>query len=581
MRTNKPLPYPLTAFPDGELVNPFLRRISEMHELPSIRRLCRQLLARKTGLDCMPSCLDEFHSTIGHLFCDINTLVARHTHYHYYSRGLPADKKGEQRQRLLGKFDGPVRLCRLPVLFTPSEGEYIVCPDCRIRAVKSLGFEFVHRNSVAPFVSACSLHGRPLEVASKQALLFDQTCRSMPTRYQLLQACEFARRTAECVEDDLLGAVYQRENVKQTLRDARWVTDGGRLRLAELIVTFEKFFSNSFADIRLSILTSSREQLNNALRTLMREDRALHPVWCILIAWFAQECSFAARARRVESATAARHVVPDNDCIRELLTQLGSLSKVAATLKLDVRKLTLKCRLAGIDVSARPKILDDSQLEFVVASLKRGDKPTDISRSTRLSLATIYRVMAAIPGLTFPRRLGTTGRIEQAKKVWLSLRRRYPNDGVALLRHRAPAIYARLWRGAREWLVEQSPAETNRRPRPIRTRDAALLRIVDAATRTASTRCRYANKRSVRCSQYRMRIDLGLSEYAWNTSSSAAGTERLVEIRTEHVANRIRGATRKLRSQRDVPVLRLAKEAGLRKSTVTQELQRVDKSAKK
>src|SRR4051794_10574716 len=164
-----------------------------MHELSSIRPLCHQLLARKTGLDCMPSCLEEFHSSIGHLFCDIDTLLARHTHYHYYCRGLPADKKEEQRRRLLGKVAGPVRLCRLPVLFTPSEGEYMVCPECRIQTVKSYGFEFVHRSSVAPFVSVCSLHGRPLETSAKQGLLFDQMCRSAATSYQLSRAFEFAR----------------------------------------------------------------------------------------------------------------------------------------------------------------------------------------------------------------------------------------------------------------------------------------------------------------------------------------------------------------------------------------------------
>ncbi|WP_060857686.1 TnsD family Tn7-like transposition protein [Caballeronia sordidicola] len=568
--------YPLPAFPDGELVNPFVRRVNEMHDFASFQQLSRRFLARKPGLDGMPSCLAEFHASVGHLYCDIHTLLQRHTHYHYYCRGLPDSRVAEQRARLLGKLHGPVRLCRLPVMLTPSEGEYLVCPECERESVAVYGFGYVHRVHVAPFVSVCARHRRPLDSSSRQGLLFDQYCRSTPTEYQLSKAVEFANRSIECIEDDIVGGLYQKSCVRQSLTDSGWITASGRMRLDALIDTFVCFYSGAFVDIRLMLLTSSHEHVGNALRALMRDDRAMHPAWCILMAWFARDCSFASLVSRKaieqvsEQADAGHAPAVDAGTVRNLLSQHGTLTKVAEVLHTSVHQVSLLCRLAGIESSVRSKVLDDSMLESIVTLLKAGKKPVDVSRVTRLSITTIYRVIAAIPDLAFPRDHAALDRIEKTKQAWLALVEQFPHEGVSSLRRRDPASYARLRRAAHPWLKQHSPRDVRCRPRATPVRNVTLLRILGVAAKVASSRFRNGAGRPVRSSSFRMWTSLGLSEYAWNSSSLAAGAHTELEARRDFLMNRVRWALRKSSVQDGMPVWRMAKATGLRKSTIEQ-----------
>ncbi|MFM0324825.1 TnsD family Tn7-like transposition protein [Caballeronia glebae] len=562
------------AFPDGELVNGFLRRVSNLHENQSLAQLCRKLLARKTGLDGMPSCLAEFHSSIGHLYCSIEMLLGRHTHLDYFSRGLPRNRLSEQRARLLGKLHGPVRLCRLPVLFTPSEGEYLVCAECRRLSAKTYPFEFVHRNHVAPFVTACGIHGRPLESPGAQGLLFDQLCRSSPTRHQLLCAIEFARRTADCIDDGLLGLVYQRDNVKTALTEAGWIAEGGRIHLAPFIDDFQLFFDSSFSDERLSLLLSSRDHVHNAIRALMRHDHALHPVWCILLAWFAQECLHW-RLTPTNRVRDVRVELPQDHVIAQLLETHGSLNKVARELGVDAHRLSMRCRLVGIPFTPRERLLDDSQLQTVLRLFNEGRRPAEIVRMTRISSATVYRILAASPGVLAAKRKAVgTKRIAVAKRRWLALCRTHPVAGVTTLRAKAPRTYAELRRNALVWLSEHSPKASRHPRRSGAPRSSQLARTMGLAANLAAAQCNRDYRPPQRRSRYRIQQMLGVSEYALASTEHVAKSVSLIESRDAVIANRVEWAAKRLPAGLASPAWRLGKTASLRPATVESELKR-------
>jgi len=520
----------------------------------------------------MPSCLAEFYSSIGYLYCSVETLLGRHTHLDYYCRGLPQNRLYEQRKRILGKLPGPVRLCRLPVLFTPSEGEYLVCADCCRAAATQYPFEYVHRNHVAPFVTVCSVHGRPLESPREQGLLFDQLCRTSPTRNQLLCSIEFARRTADCIDDGLFGMSYQKDDVRRALTEAGWIADSGRVYLAQLIHDFQLFFLSSFSDDRLTLLINSPEAVEGALRALMRPDRAVHPAWCILFAWFAQECSH----WQCTSTTRAKpHVaLPDDQVIRELLAKHGSLNRAAREVGIDPHRLSLRCRIVGIPFVPRLRVIDEHQLHALTSLLRDGRRPDEIARTMRVSIVTVYRVLAASPNLQSPTRRAVDKRVAAAKRHWLSLCRRAPTAGVTNLRAKAPAAYAQLRRNAPSWLSTHSPRAPQNSRRSGATRCVALVRTLSLAANLAAADCNQDNRPPLRRSRCRLRQKLGISEYALQSSEGAAMSASLLESRGRAIANKVDWAARRLGAGLASPAWRLGKVASLRSATVQRELKR-------
>ncbi|WP_373453015.1 MULTISPECIES: TniQ family protein [Burkholderia] len=290
----------VTPFPDGETVNSLLSRLADFRNDCSLRAMSRQLLARGAGLDDMPSRLDTFYTRIGHLFGDRKVLEERHTLLQYGLLGLPPEKHAMQRARLWSQCSGPIRLARLPVMLAPSNGPRLMCPECAEEALEQYGFTFAHRRNAAPFVHTCPLHFCEMRPTAGQELLLDELCRLHSTRRQFRDTVEFAIRSTLCVENSNSISRYSKAAVISSLRQSQWLNENGRVRITELVETFISFFRNRFDDRRLEALVSSDGHVGVALRALMRDDHALHTVWCILFAWFAEYCE----CRRTQSVLA-------------------------------------------------------------------------------------------------------------------------------------------------------------------------------------------------------------------------------------------------------------------------------------
>ncbi|MBO7811051.1 TniQ family protein [Burkholderia pseudomallei] len=315
----------VTPFPDGETVNSLLSRLADFRNDCSLRTMSQQLLARGAGLDDMPSRLNNFYTHIGHLFGDRRLLEERHTLLQYGLLGLPPEKHAMQRARLWSQCSGPIRLARLPVMFAPSDGLLLVCPECAEEALDQYGFAFVHRRNVAPFVHTCPLHFCEMRSTAGQASLFDVLCRLHSSRRQFRDTVEFAVRSTSCVEDSNSTSRYSKAAVIATLRQSQWLNENDRVRVTEFIRTFVSFFRNRFDDRRLEALVSGHEYVAAALRALMRNDRALHTVWCILFAWFAEYCE-CHRAQRVRGPGARKKTPPEGTAKHDIRghTQTGA-----------------------------------------------------------------------------------------------------------------------------------------------------------------------------------------------------------------------------------------------------------------
>lgn len=398
----------VTSFPDGEVVNSFLGRLATLGNDVSLATVSRELLARGLGLDGMPSRLDEFHSRIGYLLGERADLENRHTLLHYMLHGLPAERHALQRERLCTTCKGPIRLARLPVLLAPSEGEFLACPECDEEALDEFGFTYVHRRSVAPLVDVCSAHFCRLRSSTGQGLLFDESCRQTPSVGQMRAAVEFAVRSTSCVEDSDVDSDYSKAGVIRALQRSHWLTENGRFRLQELMTTFQSFFCGRFHDMRLQILVSTADYLEPALHALVRDERAVHTVWCILMTWFAHECECSKPARPKVLRRAVTELTPDR--VRAALCENRTVSAAAESLGTSTHQLTLYCRCAAIAVDSRPSRLDDALLATIRQQLTSGRRPQEVARNACVSLTSAYRVLAAMPEIPPPRKRKVTSR---------------------------------------------------------------------------------------------------------------------------------------------------------------------------
>ncbi|MGT2430937.1 TnsD family Tn7-like transposition protein [Cupriavidus basilensis] len=555
----------ITPFPDGETVNSFLRRNGTFAGDSTLGRISRELLARRPGLDGMPSRLDEFQARIGYLFGKRDALEAKHTLLAYELLGVPPDRHEIQKARLRMRCTGPIRSSRLPVLLAPSERTFLVCPECGEEALERYGFSFTHRRDVAPFVVACPDHFCWLRSSAQRQLLFDAQCRRALSTEQLPNAIRFAMHSAACVEADEMLSAYRKAGVVDALRNTHWLTEGNRFRLSELIETFQSFFRDHFDDCRLDNLVSTPNYVEAALRALMREDRAIHAVWCILLTWFTQNCEC---RRPCNSARRHREVkVLCDDRVRTALSLHGTVVSAANELGTSAHQLTIFCRCAGIPVDARPSKLDNTTLATIRQHIVAGMHPQEIARATQMSTSSIYRVLAAMPSVESHYRRLVRRSTDEAKQLWLMFREEHPEAAQTQVRRKAPATFAVLHRNAPEWLKRVTPRAASAHARVCVRRSSVALSALARATDAAWTHLDSFDGPPVRRSAYRLRELLGINEYALNSSIAHSALSPFSQTRDDYIAARVSWVTR-CGPQVRLDDWRIARAAALRLTTL-------------
>lgn len=285
------------AFPDGEILNGFLTRLCSFSDFHCLNEISRRLLLKRPSFDGMPRNFWEFYREIGHLYGEMDHLIDRHTELNFYCCGIPDYRFQEQRERLVKNTLGQVRMCRTPVIFNVWEGVRFQCPDCEREQRKTYGFTFVHRRTNVTFVDVCAAHGSRLRLCGGDGCIYKSVFRMefMPTQHQRARSQEFARRINDCLETEPAQSRYHKDAVVKTLGASGWMDDAGRPHLEDFLDTFSLYFAGTFGDDRLNLLVRASDYVRVALWSLIRRGRSVHPIWCILFSWFAEECSYRSR----------------------------------------------------------------------------------------------------------------------------------------------------------------------------------------------------------------------------------------------------------------------------------------------
>ncbi|MGF6571588.1 hypothetical protein ABH945_003709 [Paraburkholderia sp. GAS333] len=313
----------MPAFPDGELVPHFLRRLCHGAHSLSAPPASMGLLDTPPVLNAMPNDLARFHCEFGHLYGTIDELLDRHTLCDLHCCGLPVDRIGLQRARLKRKLFTPTRLSRLPVVLAPTEWTDLRCPECEVEQEREYGFSFTHRCTEPPFVEVCGIHETALRIRSEDACPYEACRRNVPSNRQQNMALEYSRRVCVAVEMPAAQSQYHKDSVAERLLVSGWASPARRVYFDDLLPRFSFFFKDAFSDGRLAQLVERPELVDTAVRALFRGDRSVHPVWCVLMLWFAENCwrERCVRESRPSSRRCPR-IIKESDCARDKRSQM-------------------------------------------------------------------------------------------------------------------------------------------------------------------------------------------------------------------------------------------------------------------
>jgi len=525
----------------GQVLHDHARQVRTLAKSSSLRQKSILILEKLPGLDGMPSGLSTYHHNLGHFYKSLDALVSEHTEENAFRCGISQSKYDVLRARLVGRPVGPVRPSFLPVLFTVSERLYRQCPECCEEHLATRGYTHIELHNGLPFVSMCPIHGGGLRSTAEQALLFDQACRDAANAYQRLREFEYSVLMRQCLQVPAEQSPFSRRVIVEALTLGRWIGENGRLNLAEFLHAFVGFFSGSFSDVRLDILCTSPKYVENALRSLLREDRALHPVWCVLLRWFADSCACSVRAARPKTRAPEATELSEEQ-IRAALSEHSSLTSAAATLGVSASYLNCMCRRFGISRVWRPKKLDPMILQAIHQAFDQGAHPKDVMRRFKVSQSTAYRILASRDDCVLPIQRRTQQRTEAAKAAWLEAIRCHPSASEKSLRQKYTATWMHLYRHARTWLNEIETAKPARGQQSIKSRNSLLVARMSAALSGAHGRYTTPGTKPVFKSAYRLRIAIGMNEHAFESTATRSVARSFVESPSEFVARRIRWA---------------------------------------
>jgi hypothetical protein len=568
-------------FPDGEIVNAFLIRLLSYSGSHSLATASRRLLNRRPGLDGMPSSLGKFHDELGHLYGDIDALIDKHTEYNFICCGLPLHKFPAQRARLVEAFRGPVRLCRLPLLFSRAENCYLQCPECADLQKKEAGFEFIHRRMGAPFVNVCSIHGILLHSASPQMRLFDAKCQGRPTAHQILKTMELGKRIEFCMENPAGESQYQKDEIVALMKTSGWIGDHKRVHLAEFLKQFSGFFKGAFADERLELMCQSCTHIENAIRALLRSDKALHPEWCVLFRWFVEELTYtgprSADALRayVRPCRSGRRqqVETSREAIEAALAIHKTLHATSEAMNIGVLVLGSLCKRYNLDVSWRPKALTPEMSHEIKLAFEKGMEPSEVAEVFGISVTSAYRQLSIWEDAKLPSEKALAIRIEADKAEWLDVVKGNPGFSRNALRKIRAALWMRLHRNVPAWLEAHLPPPLPRSNGKKTSPPKELIIKLNQAVADAVQVCTDPARKRVHISHSRLRVHTGVTPFALKAFVANGTVEEMAEPRSTFVNARISMAM-KLVGRPIERFASAAKKAGLRTETVRKALKK-------
>lgn len=517
----------------------------------------------------IPCGLSQFTETVGVDlgYSDVGYWLRRHTVAPFWCAGLTEDGRASFVRRVLASTPGP----RKPILpiersewFIPCP---VLCPACDDENVEKLGFSYVPRTRLLPFLTRCEIHGERLSAFPRwkpSGRGRPESILALPGRAEA--GCNLSRRGGELVNtsEDLLA------RLGSLVRSRGYTTSAGRLKrgaLNDLLFVYSRGRSEHPG---LDRVLSSPTNIAHLLRTLESKRARLHP-------FVADQLIQALEQQPVvqEQLVLERELRKDKrSALAAALCNASTVTQAAREADVCVTTATVAALAAGVSVALRPKRLKPLLRKQIEASLASMSGLVEVAGKHEVSLSTVYRVLNANPKLGLTReQLKRGSKVSGAQMQWLAGIEAHPELSTTELRRLMPATYALLYRNDHKWL-----AANLRVSRRGLKRTAPSSRTPVGADEALTKQLRLAAKRREEQGGARKDSETALATIAGRgrrrieksaTPGAHAAIQECSESLEEYVVRRLLQAIKDLQ-KRDVAAVpwRVVREARLRPATV-------------
>jgi len=498
--------------------------------------------------------------------------VNQHTLAPYFGATQTAEKRAAFEARLLTVRPGP----RRPLLPIAASEWFVPCPrlcvECDEESVERYGFSHVPRAMLIPFLTRCPVHRTMLEEFPDWTPLWRgqaRQSRCMPGR--AAGGVALTEGSVRLLDDS--GELL--EELGSLLQTRGMTGSKGRLRRTDLAELLMKHATGRYEHPELDRIVTSVAGAERAIASLARGRGCFHPGVTIALVLALRDAPEVAQA-----AVPLRRVPTTRLILDKALSECSSPTAAAKAARVSVQTAIGRAREVGIACSSRPKVFDAAARTGMLGMLERGIPPHVVARKSKSSLSTVYRVARAAPQRSEKAKEERHAKdVEEHVAAWNALTAEHPGLTRSELRALKPALYAWLYRNARQRLQSLEPlpqprsggrAHGNDRTTDVASRapagaDFALARRLSDAASSAEQLDGARASRTALLAKAGRRCPKALGMLA------GAELLRHAETAEKYVRRRLATAGRRL-MKRGLPLIpwRVIKEARLRPQTVAQ-----------
>jgi len=246
--------------------------------------LCYRRCAPLVGT--LPSRAKLFCEATEHAYGTPEEVVSKYSLAPLYFQGMSPLMQGKLVSQLVGALHSRTCCPRLRPFIQCGNRHGLQCPECARLAAEVHGRRISYCIHCIDFVTRCPIHNCKL--------VSDDDCSSleeMLAPHAGVNAARNATRYAQLAHAMACAGPSQptRESVRQRLCEKCYFSETGRCRLDALRNAFAAAFSDGFEDVRLNELLASMDVAATTVRLLNREERAIHPVFLILLEWLSTD----------------------------------------------------------------------------------------------------------------------------------------------------------------------------------------------------------------------------------------------------------------------------------------------------
>lgn len=458
MRTNQTLV--LLPVEVNEALRSITARIAAM-TTTSRRDLAQSCLgARWAEIDwVLPTNLRSFTEQVGARIGlpSVDYWLRAHTLAPFYSSTLTDSKSSAMAARL----NHPVPGRRHPLVAFSVE-EWLaptarLCLACDERAQGDVGFSWVKRSWLLPFVTRCPEHGEILHAYPG----WSPRSRGPDRKRTVLQGREKAGLELSSLSQNFLESGQSvLPELARLLASKGYRHKSGKVRRRTLVEMVSRYVDGRIEHPELSWLLTSPSKLGRLLAPIWSPDKvALHPSVAIYLLNALRDQPEVCPQLHLDLEEKQLHRQQKYEAFVAALGASTSVTQAAKAVGLSVTTAVTAAISLGATVRLRPKVLTAARRIEVESLLAAGYAPAQAAAQTKLSLSTVYRVAKTSPAVSDERlQKRRQQALDERKTVWSTLMVQNPGATTSELRRIAPSVYAYLYRNARTWLQEMCPS---------------------------------------------------------------------------------------------------------------------------